>query len=92
MGKNHLPRMNQDDSLSKVSTAELQRLREEYPPLDTLVRLEFPVSRETYLELIWPDAGPVPEKIDAELEASLPPFLRLGDSAKPILADETVVK
>lgn len=84
--------MKQSDPISKISTAELQRLREEYPPLDTLMRLEFPVNRKTYLELIWPDAGPVPEKIDAELEASLPPFLRLGDSAKSILADETVVK
>jgi len=76
MGKNHARKMTQPDPLSKISPAEWQRLRADYPPLDTLMRLEFPVTREAYLELIWPDAGPVPEKIDAELEASLPPFLR----------------
>jgi hypothetical protein len=41
-----------------------------------LVRLGRPVTREAYLELIWPEPGPVPADIDAEVEMSLPPFLR----------------
>lgn len=42
------------------------------------MRLGLPVTRESYLELILPEPDSDMDELDAEIEMSLPPFLRKG--------------
>jgi len=60
---------------SKDQQVDLQTQIALFPYLQLMIKHDLPMTRETYLDLIWPDRTKDEEE-DAEFESQIPPMFR----------------
>ena len=66
--------MTQEDK-SQKQEEDLQSQIGLFPHLELMIKYDLPMTRESYLNLIWPDRTKEDEE-DAEFESQIPPMFR----------------